>query len=121
MRRGFEFPILRNLYGPTGYNAQIKYLLTVCKINRTVAQFNEQTQQNEYVPLHSVGGSKLARKTHVDMMNKVQIDMYAAGLHKQGSQAVMRYTALELKDHFTMMNLAFGQEPYKVNKKLKVI
>ncbi len=55
------------------------------------------------------------------MMNKVQIDMYAAGLHKQGSQAVMRYTALELKDHFTMMNLAFGQEPYKVNKKLKVI
>lgn len=121
MRRGFEFPILRNLYGPTGYNAQIKYLLTVCKINRTVAQFNEQTQQNEYVPLHSVGGSKLARKTHVDMMNKVQIDMYAAGLHKQGSQAVMRYTVLELKDHFTMMNLAFGQEPYKVNKKLKVI
>ena len=33
----------------------------------------------------------------------------------------MRYTALELKDHFTMMNLAFGQEPYTVNKKLKVI
>lgn len=85
-KAGFEFPILRNLYGPTDYNAQIKYLLTVCKINRTVAQFNEQTQQNEYVPLHSVGGSKLARKTHVDMMN-----------------------------------LAFGQEPYKVNKILKVI
>lgn len=121
MRRGFDFPILRNLYGPTGYNAQIKYLLTVCKINRPVAEFNEQTQQNDYVPLCSLGSSKLARKTHVDMMNKVQIDMYAAGLHKQGSQAVMRYTALELKDHFTMMNLAFDQEPYKVDKKLKVI
>ena len=121
MRRGFDFPILRNLYGPTGYNAQLKYLLTVCKINRPVAEFNEQTQQNDYVPLCSLGSSKLARKTHVDMMNKVQIDMYAAGLHKQGSQAVMRYTALELKDHFTMMNLAFDQEPYKVDKKLKVI
>lgn len=86
MRTGFEFPILRNLYGPTGYNAQIKYLLTVCKINRPVAQFNEQTQQNDYVPLCSLGSSKLARKTHVDMMN-----------------------------------LAFEQEPYKVDKKLKVI
>ena len=47
--------------------------------------------------------------------------MYAAGLYKHGSQAVMRYTSMELKDHFTMMNLAFDQEPYKVNKKLKVI
>ena len=55
------------------------------------------------------------------MMNKVQIDMYAAGLHRQGSQAVKRYTSMELKDHFALMNLAFGQEPYRVNKKLKVI
>ena len=121
MLRNFEFPILQNLYGTNGFNAQIKYLLTVCKINRTVAQFNEQTQQNDYIPLCSLGSSKLARKTHVDMMNKVQIDMYAAGLHRQGSQAVKRYTSMELKDHFALMNLAFGQEPYRVNKKLKVI
>ena len=121
MQRRFVFPILKNLYGTNGYNALIKYLLKVCKIDRLVAQFNERTQKNEYVPLHTMGSSKLARKTHVDMMNKVQIDLYAAGLHKPGSKAVLRYTAMELKDHFTLMNVAFGQEPYKVNKKLEVI
>lgn len=100
---------------------RIKYLLSVCKINRPVPQYNEETRQNDYIPLHSVGSSKLARKTHVDMLNKVQIDLYASGLHKAGSTAVRRYTAMELKDRFALMNAAFDQSPYKVNKKLEVI
>ena len=100
---------------------RIKYLLSVCKIDRPVPQYNEETRQNDYIPLHSVGRSKLARKTHVDMLNKVQIDLYASGLHKAGSTAVRRYTAMELKDRFALMNAAFDQSPYKVNKKLEVI
>ena len=68
-----------------------------------------------------MGSSKLCRKTHVDIMNKVQVDMYAAGLHKEGSAAVTRYTQLELKDRFALMNVAFEQEPYKVNAKLKIV
>ena len=55
------------------------------------------------------------------MMNKVQVDMYAAGLHKEGSSAVKRYTKLELKDHFTLMCAAFDQPMYKVDKGLNVI
>lgn len=31
------------------------------------------------------------------MMNKVQVDMYVAGLHKEVSKAVNRYTKMELK------------------------
>ena len=31
---------------------------------------------------------------YVDLMNKVQIDKYAAGLHAKGSGAVDRYTGL---------------------------
>ena len=120
-RTGFSFPILKNVYGPNGYNASIKYLLSVCKIDREVAQYNEETRQNDYVPLSKVASSKLARKTHVDIMNKVQVDQWAAGLHKQGSSAVTRYTALELKDRFALMNAAFGQEPYRVNSKLNIV
>lgn len=120
-RTGFSFPILNNLYGHSGYNAQIKCLLRIAKINREVAQFNEETKKNDYVPLCSVASSKLCRKTHVDMMNKVQIDIYAAGLHKTGSSAVNRYTMLEIKDRFTLMNHAFGQKPFKVNDKLEII
>lgn len=119
-RTGFSFPIIRNVYGLNGYNASIKYLLSVCKIDRKVAQYNEETKQNDYVPLCEVASSKLARKTHVDIMNKVQIDKYAAGLHKLGSSAVNRYTALELEDRFTLMNVAFGQEPYRVDAQLNV-
>lgn len=120
-RTGFVFPILNNTYGEFGYNAKIKSLLLVCKIDRPVAQYNEATKRNDYVPLYKVGSSKLARKTHVDMMNKVQIDRYAAGLHKKGSSAVNRYTFMELKDHFALMNLAFDQKVYKVDKDLNVI
>ena len=55
------------------------------------------------------------------MLSKVQIDLYASGLHKAGSTAVRRYTAIELKGRFALMNAAFDQSPYKVNKNLEVI
>lgn len=120
MRTGFNFPILKNLYGTDGYNARIKYLLHVCKIEREVAQFNEGTKSNEYVPLFKVGSSKLCRKTHVDLMQKVQLDPYLSGLHKRGSSAVNRYTALEIKDRFELMNRAFNQKAYTVAQDLTI-
>ena len=120
-RTNFTFPILRNIYGQTGFNKRIKDLLQICGIDRAVPIYNEETRQNDYVPLFKVGSTKLARKTHVDIMNKVQINLYAAGLHKAGSTAVHRYTYIELKDRFILMNVAFGQEPYAVDSDLNVI
>ena len=119
-RTEFAFPVLRNLYGAYGYNARIKSLLQHCKMDRLVAAYNEETKANDYLPLYKVGSSKLARKTHVDLMAKVQIDKYAAGLHKKGSSAVDRYTALELKDRFALMNVAFEQDAYKVDQELNI-
>ena len=120
-RTNFEFPILKNIYGEFGFNAKIKSLLQICKINRPVAQYNEETKKNEHVPLYKVGSSKLARKTFVDMMAKVQVNQYASGLHKVGSSAVNRYTMMELKDRFALMNAAFGQKPYRVDSELNII
>lgn len=120
-RTGFQFTILENLYGSDGYNACIRALLQHCKIDRLVPQFNEETKKNDYLPLFKVGSSKLARKTHVDMMNKVQVNQYAAGLHKEGSTAVKRYTNLELKDRFMLMNAAFDQKEYYVDNQLYII
>lgn len=120
-RTDFTFSILKNTYGEMGYNNRIKSLLQQCKIERPVAQYNEESRKNDYLPLYKVGSSKLARKTHVDMMNKVQINMYAAGLHKEGSSAVHRYTNMELKDRFALMNAAFDQKPYKVDAALNII
>ena len=116
----FHFPILKNVSGAFGYNNRIKALLQHFNIDRLVEQYNEETKENEYVKLYKVASSKLARKTHVDMMNKVQVDMYAAGLHKVGSSAVNRYTELEVKDRFVLMNAAFEQEPYKVNLNFEI-
>lgn len=121
MRTKFIFPILRNINGTYGYNSSIRSLLQFCKIDREVSQFNETTKQNDYVPLYSVASSKLARKTHVDILNKVQINKYAAGLHKEGSSAVDRYTNLEIEDRFVLMNAAFEQEDYRVDKELSII
>lgn len=121
MKKNFNFKILRNINGSAGYNAKIRSILQICKINRKVAHYDESRKENVYLPLYEAGSSKLARKTHVDMMNKVQIDKYAAGLHKAGSGAVNRYTSLELKDRFILMNLAFGQTDYRVDNELNVI
>ncbi|WP_308764953.1 phage integrase SAM-like domain-containing protein [uncultured Bacteroides sp.] len=97
--------------GETGYNYQIKKLLEFYEINRKVAIFNTTLGINEYQFVYEVASSKLARKTHVDLMNKVQIDKYAAGLHKRGSSAVDRYTQLGLKEKYILMCAAFGCEP----------
>ena len=121
LRSRFDFPILKNIYGSTGFNQKIKDLLKYCKICREVPVYNEETSSNDYLPLFKVGSSKLARKTHVDMMNKIQIDLYAAGLHKKGSASVRRYTFLELKDRFNLMNAAFNQKPYRVDSNLNII
>ena len=120
-RTGFVFPILKNVSGEFGYNARIKALLQHCGIDRPVAQYNEQTKENDYQPLYKVASSKLARKTHVDMMNKVQVNQYAAGLHKEGSTAVERYTHLELKDRFMLMNAAFDQDSFCVDTELNIL
>lgn len=120
-RREFTFPILKNVFGTFGYNACIKSLLQHYKIERSIAQYNEETKKNDYTPIYKVASSKLARKTHVDLMNKVQVDMYAAGLHSRGSSAVSRYTSMELKDHFKLMNAAFGQDFYIVDSNLVII
>lgn len=116
-----KFPILRYVTGEDGYNAKIKRLLKYCGIDRTVAVYNEELRDNEYKPLWELGSSKLCRKTHVDMLNKVQINMYAAGLHRDGSAAVNRYTKIELKDRFVLLCAAFGQEAYTVDANLNVL
>lgn len=118
---GFNFKILRNISGEKGYNARIRELLKHCKIDRQCCEFNEDTEKNEYKPLWQFGCSKLARKTHVDIMSKVQVNLYASGLHKEGSQAVNHYTNMEIGDRFLLMCTAFHQPTYKVDEHLDVI
>lgn len=98
---GFKFPILNYPSGKSGYNQKIKDLLRYADINRNVYA------GNEYVPLWLTGSSKLARKTHIDLMNKVQIDKYVAGLHSDKSKAVDRYINMSIKDRYNLMLTAF--------------
>ena len=119
-RTKFNFPITKYPCGQSGYNAKIKTLLRVCKIDRKVPIYDDTIKDNTYKAIHDIASSKLCRKTHVDIMNKVQVNMYAAGLHKEGSGAVTRYTKLELKDRFALMCTAFGQPSYKADKNLKI-
>ena len=107
--------------GETGYNYQIKKLLEYYEINRKVAIFNAESGMNEYKSIFEIASSKLARKTHVDLMNKVQVDKYAAGLHAKNSGAVDRYTNMGIKERFILMCAAFGSEEYKISSTLDII
>ena len=117
---GFKFTVLNYVFGERGYNDKIKMLLKHCGIDRECKVFNQEKKDNEYKPLFELGSSKLCRKTHVDMMNKVQINQYAAGLHKEGSDAVNRYTKLSLHDRFVLMCAAFSEPSYKVDENLNI-
>ena len=75
----------------------------------------------EQIPLYKLGTSKLCRKTHIDIANKIQINMYATGLHEAGSSAVEHYSKLQLHDLFVLLCLAFNQPQYKVDNDLNVI
>lgn len=97
-----------------GFNEEPRRLLEFCGIDRGVWLYEPEVGDNVYRPLYEVASSKLALKTHVDMLNKVQINYYAAGLHREGSKAVFRYTSLELADRFALLNAAFGEEGYRV-------
>ena len=95
-------------YGKQRYNMALKQLLKLCGITRPVSIYNHELGDNFYKPIYEVATSKLARKTHIDMLNKVQINFYAAGLHRAGSDAVFRYTNLELVDRYRLLKAAFG-------------
>lgn len=95
-------------YGKQRYNKALRQLLHYCGITRHVSIFSEEVGDNIYKPICEVATSKLARKTHIDMLSKVQINFYAAGLHRTGSDAVFRYTSLELRDRYELLKVAFG-------------
>lgn len=99
----------RNLhYGKQRYNMALRKLLSYCGITRKVSIFCQEIGDNIYKPLCEVASSKLARKTHIDMLSKVQINYYIAGLHRAGSDSVFRYTNLELRDRYELYKIAFG-------------
>lgn len=120
-RTGFQFDVLRYTAGDSGYNAKIKKLLKHCGIDRLVNDYDEATDTMQRVPLHTLASTKLARKTHVDIANKAQINMYATGLHSVGSRAVEHYSMLEIRDLFALLCVAFNQPKYKVDKELNII
>ena len=122
LRTRLRFNVNQNLkYQKQVYNQALRQLLEYCGIDRAVCLYDSELGDNVYRPLYEVASSKLARKTHVDMLTKVQINYYAAGLHREGSDAVFRYTSLELKDRFALLNAAFRSEDYRVDKNLTVI
>lgn len=120
-RTRFDFGFKITTAGTSFYNKKVRDLIKACGIDRKVSIYDQEKHDNVYVPLYEEASSKLARKTHVDMMSKVQVNLYAAGLHREGSSAVNRYTNMELKDHFALMNVAFGQKAYKVDADLNII
>ena len=118
----FRFPMFYNCtYGKLVYNKRIKDLFVHCKLDRLISRYDEATQKMNQIPLYRIASNKLCRKTHIDIANKVQINMYATGLHEIGSSAVGHYSKLQIQDLFVLLCLAFNQPQYKVDKDLNVI
>lgn len=118
---GFRFRVTKVSDGCNGYNSKLKKLFEEVGLTREVAVFNEVENKNEYVPLYSVASNKLARKTYVTTMARAQVNLYAAGLHKEGSSAVNHYVKLDIKDRFTLALAAFNRKFFTTDKELNII
>lgn len=118
-KNNFTFHILNNERGHEGFNAKIKRILKEAKIDRLCKVYDEDANENVDTPLYELGSSKLTRKTFVDMINELQIDLLAAGLHK--SDAVKRYQENSITKRFKLICAAFGEQMYKVDEDLNVI
>lgn len=116
----FNFPILRNVNGSYGYNKLIKSLLKECGINREIVTGKEEGRLVK-TPLWQLASSKLPRKVNVTLTTRVQLHTSVAGLHKEGSSAIGNYLALSDSDRYLLMCRAFGEEPVKVSKDLRII
>lgn len=114
---GFSFPCLRNLWGKSGYNHQIKEIVRLSGIEREVTVTVGGMKSKKICDLAS---TKIARKTFVSAMQQVQIDDYAAGLHSNKSDAVHRYGDASniLGNRFVLMCSAFNEKPYKTDSNL---
>ena len=117
----FKFSLLRNLWGKDGYNTQIKKLLESCGIERKCPIRDTEAGRTKYVPVWEIASTKLARKTFVNMMASCQVDLYAAGLHKRGSDAVKRYAHIDLRERFRLMCFAFDEKEYEADDDLTII
>ena len=116
----FKFPILRNVNGSYGYNKLIKSLLKECGINREIVTGKKEGRLVKS-PLWQLASSKLPRKVNVTLTTKIQLHTSVAGLHKEGSSAIGNYLALSDSDRYLLMCRAFGEEPVKVGKDLRII
>lgn len=115
----FSFKILNNERGHEGFNEKIRKILKLAGINRLCKVYNEDTGENIDTPLYELGSSKLARKTFVDMIDELQIDSLAAGLHR--SDAVKRYQDNGIMKRFKLICAAFAEPLYKVDRELNVL
>lgn len=89
------------------YNENIRKLLKYWGIDRLTSVRSENGI--ERIPIYTLGSSKIARKTYVDIITKSQLNPYLAGVHKEGSAAVKRYTDLSLEDKYKLYSMAFRQ------------
>ncbi len=92
--RGSLFP-----FGTTQhYNRQIKEAFRRAGLDRMVTVLDQQTRQEQYLPLCDIASSHMARRTFVgNIYKKVKDPNLVAALsgHKEGSKAFARYRTID--------------------------
>lgn len=113
-RKGFVFPLLRNVYGVNGYNHKIKQLLKACNIDRPVTQQEEGAASATFCPIYEVASTHTARKTHVNAIARIP-RYYSDGLHAEGSSAIGNYFGTFPAEDYERMCKAFEIDPQPYN------
>nr|WP_320060033.1 site-specific integrase [uncultured Bacteroides sp.] len=93
-RKGRLFPFI----SPQKYNDDIKSILRLCEVTRSVTILNPTTGKEEKRPINEIASSHMARRTFVGNLYKKVKDPNLVGSlsgHKEGSKAFARYREID--------------------------
>jgi len=118
MRTHFEC-----MYGQnsTQYNRLIRKFLRFCGITREVLLYNDRTGISEEVPLCDAFNQGNVHMTHMDIVHEQEQLRGVRGRYNTGSKALGERSKMPLEAHFTLLNQAFGQKPYRVDENLHIV
>lgn len=108
---GGNFPFIGDRKVPNTlakYNKAIRRLFKHWSMDRPIIK-RDDDGNIYYVEMYHQASTHTSRKTFVDIITKSQLNPYLAGVHKEGSAAVKRYTDLSLEDKYKLYSMAFRQ------------
>ncbi len=103
------------------YNKAIQELLRFCGITREICLYNSRAGVSEAVRICDVMSQGYAHRNHMDLVHDAESLRGVRGSGLTGVKAMAEMKKVQMSERFRLLNVAFGQKPYKVDANLNIM